>query len=131
MAQNIQLVGMDRLQKLLVAGGSAAVKAVGKGLYNEALMAFDKSQEVVPVETGVLRSSGQVGQPEWHGESVSVEISYGGAASQYALIVHENLEAHHASGKQAKYLEEPVAKQTAGMGDRLADVVENELRGGL
>lgn len=126
--RGIQLVGMEKLQRLLVAGGRPAVQAVGKALYEEALEAFDKSQDVVPVDTGVLRSSGNVDAPKWSGDSVSVDISYGGAASQYAMIVHESLEARHAAGKSAKYLETPVVQQTDGMSSRIAEKVEDHLR---
>ena len=131
MGTEIKLEGMEKLQRLLIAGGRDAVKAVGRGIYNEALEAFDASQEVVPVDTGVLRASGMVSQPQWSGDDVSVEISYGGNASSYALVVHEDLEAHHASGKEAKYLEKPVAQQVDGMGERLGDYVEDELRSAL
>ena len=48
------------------------------------------------------------------GANVSVVVGYTAA---YAVYVHENLEARHKSGKQAKFLEQPArdnAKQIAG-----------------
>lgn len=38
------------------------------------------------------------------GDDVSVVVGY---EAQYAIYVHENLEARHKPGKQAKYLEQP------------------------
>ena len=42
-----------------------------------------------------------------------------GYAANYALHVHENLEAHHKPGKQAKYLEAPART----LSKELADIV--------
>jgi hypothetical protein len=48
------------------------------------------SQHMVPVETGTLKSSGQVGEPErLGGVWIRVQMGYGDAASKYALAVHE------------------------------------------
>jgi hypothetical protein len=53
----------------------------------------------VPVDTGALRASGVVEQPE----PFVVELSFGSAAVQYALLQHEGLEYHHTIG-EARYL---------------------------
>lgn len=121
----IELTGMDKLQRLLVLGGAAAVRATGKALYWEANEAFNASQELVPVATGDLKSSGRVDTPQTDGASVYVDIIYG---TPYALAVHENLESNHAAPTQAKYLEIPVVQQATGMGRRIADQVEMTLR---
>lgn len=64
-------------------------------------------QRYVPVDTGALRSTGSVKPSVIAGDSVTVEMGFGGPAAPYALIVHERLGAHHPIG-QAKYLEEPL-----------------------
>lgn len=63
---------------------------------------------------GSLRASGQVHPPERHGGDISITLSFGNEIVDYAVYVHEDLEAHHATG-QAKYLEQPLneAVQTA------------------
>lgn len=53
---------------------------------------------------GSLRASGQVHEPEREGRNVSVALSFGNEIVDYAIYVHEDLEAHHATG-QAKFLE--------------------------
>lgn len=123
--QHIELDGMDRVLRLLVLGGAAAVREVGKALYWEANEAFNKSQGLVPVATGRLKSSGRVEMPKQEAGGVSVEIAYG---TPYALAVHERLDTHHASPTQAKFLEQPVVQQTSGMGGRIADRVEATFR---
>lgn len=121
----IEVQGMDRVLRLLVQGGAAAVREVGMALYWEANTAFNKSQELVPVATGNLKSSGRVEMPQSTPSGVEVEIAYG---TPYGLYVHENLEANHAAPTQAKFLETPVVQQVEGMGGRIADRVEAALR---
>lgn len=123
--RSFTLDGMDKLNRLLVLGGAAAVKATGRALYWEANTAFNMSQGLVPVATGALKSSGRVDQPKYEGRQIVVDIAYG---TPYALAVHENLESAHAAPTSAKYLEIPVVQQTDGMGSRIADRVEATLR---
>lgn len=128
---DFKLVGMDKLQRLLIAGSSEAAKAAGRGLYGEAQEAFDASQDMVPVDTAALIGSGMISEPMWEGDKMTVELGYGGPAAPYAIYVHEDLEANHMPGKEAKYLEKPVVQQTQGMDRRLASYIENELRDAL
>jgi len=112
-----------QLTELITKGGVRAALAMGQSLYREGAEAFAASQREVPVDTGILRGSGQLSKPFLMGKDLVVEIKYGGAAADYALIVHEDLEARHNQGTKAKYLEDPVKRQVIGMGDRLlADI---------
>lgn len=120
-------IDFSDLLKLLAVGGPKAAKAVGQALYKEAAQAFAESQREVPVDTGNLRNSGKLSLPFIEGGNMVVEISYGGAAADYAIFVHENLEAWHASGTKAKFLEDPVKRQTKGMSGRLSRAVRKGL----
>jgi hypothetical protein len=116
-------IDMRQLNQLLAFGGVRAAKALGQSLYREGAQAFAASQREVPVDTGILKNSGILSRPFLDGTDLVVEISYGGAAADYALTVHEDLNARHNEGQKAKYLEDPVKRQVNGMGDRLlADV---------
>lgn len=53
---------------------------------------------------GALRASGMVSEPEFQGDNISVTLSYGGAAIDYAVVQHERLDFFHTNG-EAKYLE--------------------------
>jgi hypothetical protein len=50
---------------------------------------------------------------------VSVRVEVGGPAAPYALLVHEDLTAHHPVGG-AKYLERAAHARERGMGARIA-----------
>ena len=112
-------IDMSQLNALLSYGGARASKALGQALYREGALAFAASQREVPVDTGILKNSGVLSKPYFYGGSLVVDISYGGAASDYAIIVHEDMEARHNEGTKAKFLEDPVKRQLVGMGDRL------------
>lgn len=93
---------------------------MGDALYFEGELIMTRSkEEFVPVDLGTLKNSGMVSPPEFSGNAVVVELSYGGAASDYAIIQHENLEFRHKVGG-AKYLERPLKEATAGMLRRIA-----------
>lgn len=57
-----------------------------------------------PPHPGQLRDSGTVHPPERKGNKTTVLLTFGGAAVDYAIYVHEILENFHPIG-QAKYLE--------------------------
>ncbi len=61
----------------------------------------------VPVDQGILKSSGLVEKPFRKGKIFGVVMAYGGAASAYALVQHENLSFQHTTGGP-KYLERPL-----------------------
>jgi hypothetical protein len=111
------------IRTMLTALGSKAVPALASALYTEGgLIITDSQNHYVPVLTGALRSSGHVDQPVIIGKSVSVTLGFGGPATPYALIQHENLEFRHTVG-QAKYLELPFMAACGTMLPRLAQTL--------
>jgi hypothetical protein len=96
---------------------------VASAIYQEAQIEMTESKRRVPVDTGVLRASGFVAPPERNGNHISVTLSYGGAADNYAVIQHENLEFHHKHG-QAKYLESVLNESRQYMAARIARRVD-------
>jgi len=107
---------------------------VERAAYIEAgLIMSDSKQNYVPVDFGILKGSGQVHPPEWQGDVLVVQLSYGGAAKAYALAVHEHLSKHspwtwrvakrvtfHPAGRGPKYLEKPLKKASKGIMQRIA-----------
>jgi hypothetical protein len=124
---------LERIQKALAESGPAGAKVAAMALRSEAQDAFAASQDEVPVDTSALKKSGRV-RPETgvftRGGEVYVELTYGGAATEYAIYVHEDLEANHPHGK-AKYLEDPMTRQVNGISGRIADKVERVTKGML
>lgn len=100
----IKFTGVNEMLATLRRVVATMPNEVAKALYAEAQIEMTESNRRVPVKFGVLRASGFVQDPEQNGKNISVTLGYGGAAKDYAIPVHENLEAHHPHG-QAKYLE--------------------------
>ncbi len=116
MKGGIELKGMKKLIEITerVDGGE---QILAQAMFAEATTILNESKKIVPVATGNLRASGRVERPVTGKGRASVEITYGGAAAPYALIVHEvppntggrwGSGLTHAAGKSYKYLEIPV-----------------------
>lgn len=131
----ITLTGLNKLSRIVQQGGDRALKAIGQGLYLEAQMAFNESQTLVPIDTGILKSSGHITSPKMSADSIEITIAYGGPANSYAFIVHERIYApsgkkvYHKPPTRAKYLETPVKRRTKGMSQRLSAYVQRALGG--
>lgn len=136
----IQLIGYENVLSQLAGLGERVLMAAGEAINAEAEHELVLTQEQVPVETGALKSSGRV-EPADDSTTVASVIAYGGPAGSgpgqevdvdYAMAVHENLEAHHPQGK-AKYVEDVVREEmssgraVARMAADIARIVESPL----
>lgn len=99
---------------------------VGSGLYVEASIDMTESKKRCPVDTrpnaphpGQLRASGRVDEPVRKFRTISVMLSYGGPAIEYAVYVHEDPDAFHPVG-QWKYLESVLVESEPHMAARVA-----------
>jgi hypothetical protein len=116
----LTITGTEQLMAALQALGPKAQQVSGAALYQEAeLIMADSKEFYVPVDTGTLKNSGHVQQPEIEGATVSVTMGYGGAAEDYAIVQHERLEFRHPVGGP-KYLERPLLAAAANLAERLA-----------
>lgn len=79
--------------------GDKIIEKEMKRLQAAAMEIKGESQALCPVDTGTLRNSAYINDLD-----NGYEIGYGGAASDYALEQHENLQYYHPVG-QAKFLE--------------------------
>lgn len=115
------------MQENILEIARQARAAVGEGLYEFGEEEMAESKRLVPVDTGTLRDSGRVEEPVWKGRHrISMELGYGGAAEEYAIIVHEDTEAFHAVG-QAKFLEHPLKQSMPYLADRVGAKVVRKL----
>lgn len=113
----------DVARNLLAIADQLPARAAG-ALFRraEAIMA-DSKENYVPVDVGVLQSSGHVELPVIDGRDITVTMGFGGSASAYALAIHEHLSEHsprswrvaeqtgagvHFSKGGPKYLERPL-----------------------
>jgi hypothetical protein len=88
-------------------------------LYREAEVEMIESKKRCPRDTGTLYNSGHVQPPEDTKDGISVTMGYGGAAEDYAIVQHENLEFHHKVG-QAKFLESVLQESAPYLLERIA-----------
>lgn len=131
MAGVIVLEGVPESIARLASLPAEVTKALSGALYKEGWAILTDSQRLVPVETGTLRSSGTVSTPKTDGDIVDVEIGYGGAAQDYAIVQHERMDFQHPHGGQAKYLEQPALEHVTGMEARLGVAVSVQLNTGI
>lgn len=136
---SFELKGVKAMQRKLKRIADKTPDRMKAALRIEAELIMAKSkQEHVPVDLGTLRSSGFVNDAERKGKTVSVTMGYGGAASSYALSVHEAPSKHDPpswkgkdvqfspEGRGAKYLETPLYEALEGMDKRIADRLDLE-----
>jgi hypothetical protein len=81
-----------------------AQKVAMNELRAQAMVLKGRSQALCPVDSGTLRNSAVIEEGDTY-----IEVGYGGEASAYAAIQHENMSFHHPVG-QAKYLEQPATE---------------------
>ena len=128
MAKTVKVRNLEELQRAFIIAGQDAPLFAAKALKEEADEAFWLSQNVTPVRSGTLKSSGTVNGPFTRGTRAFVDITYGGPAAPYALIVHEvppNSGGRWGTGykhdypTRYKYLENPVRLFAQDMGARM------------
>lgn len=114
----INFRGIDALQARLTTLGERFGPVAGAALRAEAEIEMTEAKRRTPVRTGVLRNSGTVTGPNAEGE---VLLSFGGAAEEYAIEIHENMEMFHPRGGQAKFLESVVLESAPYLAQRVAE----------
>lgn len=115
----IHVVGLERAFAAARAVGADLAHEMAGALYREGERIMNASKTEVPVDQGILRSTGHVSLPRVTDGAVVVEIGYGGPAAPYALRQHEELGYRHTVGK-AKYLEDPFRRAVLTMDRRMA-----------
>jgi len=78
------------------------------GLKKGGLFLQQQSQEIVPVLTGNLKNSAFTRNVGGKGSDADIAVGY---TANYAVFVHEDLNARHKPGKMAKYLEKPAREK--------------------
>lgn len=95
-----------------------------------------ESKKEVPTDTNTLKNSGFyevqgsytnfVGTVGYGGNGNPVNPRTGEHASDYMVVVHEDLDANHPNGK-AKFLEDPVRRYTSKFARRASSFIKNDL----
>ena len=137
--QILMIEGLDKLQVRLKKSSKNAVRDLARGLSVEAERIMTASQRIVPTSPGGgnLKTSRVVEPAVIKRTSASVTLGYGGAASDYALAVHEFPSRFsppswrgkttlnwNAAGTGAKFLEKPANDAKKGFGARIAKNID-------
>lgn len=88
-------------------------------LFQEAQVEAKEAKRLTPVDTGALRASIIVTEPQRQGRRIWVTIEAGGPSAPYGFYVHEDLEAFHRYG-QAKFIEQPLNESRPYLPARIA-----------
>lgn len=84
----------------------AVNREVARATRSHAKDTLKRSKAIVPVRTGLLKSTGRVHRAIIRPNDVIVTLSYD---THYAIYVHEMIELRHKPGKMAKFLSMPVS----------------------
>ena len=96
-----------------------------KALRQEATVIMQKSVPQTPVEFGPLRGSETIEETKETKTEYELALGYN---TTYAAAVHENLNARHAPGTNAKYLEKPLMEQAPKIAKNVAKRVKAGMR---
>jgi len=113
--------GSEQIVASLRRLSSVALNEVASSAYTWSGTVMNESKRECPVDKGFLRASGVVGEPRVASDGFAITLEY---PMEYAVYVHENLEANHPNGK-AKFLEDPLM---AHLGE-LPDIIGRSVMG--
>ncbi len=138
MTKAFTLTGLDTMEKKMLAIAARAPVKFGQQLRLEGEgIRILSIREYVPINLGTLKNSSRVHGPDFGfaASSIEVSITFGGAASAYALAIHEHpssssppswkgkvIKFNRQGGAQrgVKYLERPMKFRARGMSSRIA-----------
>lgn len=104
MAKITSISGIDRVLRNLKKSRGTIGASVSRGLKRGGLLLQRESMKIVPVDKNILRSGAFTRNVGGEGFDTDIIVGY---QAEYAVFVHEDEEARHRPGKQAKYLEAP------------------------
>jgi hypothetical protein len=120
------MTGSDLLVNRLADMGRRGARAVDRAVYEFGEIEMAEMKERVPVDEGILKGSGFVEPPKREGNKVILNLGFGGQAEDYAIIVHEDLEAFHRVG-EAKFVESVINESAPHFTRRVAASLFAEL----
>ena len=134
-----EVKGDREMRRRLAALVAQFPQAIKKAVYIEAeLIMADSKENYVPKDDGVLYRSGIVEPPVIDGINIWVRMGFGGAAMDYAEVVHEHPSGLSPAvwkgkvinwsipGTGPKYLEIPFRKAEKGQANRIARTIKAE-----
>ncbi len=133
---DLQLKKLDQEIKRKLAGIEGATRA---GIRKAALVVFNRSQELVPVDTKALKNSGFVETLKSERESLKAPTGIGPVfiigydknnEAPHAVFVHEILENQHKPPTQAKFLQTALHENMRKIPRIVAQEIRDRMRRG-
>jgi len=104
---SFDVTGIDQLNRNLTKASEEVKKKAVEGMWEFAVMVWMRSQELVPVRTGILRATSPPPEkPEWINNALDTVIRY---TRRYAIYQHEK-PYKHVQG-QWKYLQTAIEEK--------------------
>lgn len=107
-----KVTGVEKVIRAIGQEKSKTGRTIAESLRKCAEVILKKSQGYCPVKTGALKKTGRI-EVTGSGMGTRAAVQYGGPEAPYALYVHENLEARHASPTSAQWITRAV-RETRG-----------------
>lgn len=105
MAKLIKITGMPKILSNMKKATKDLGKRFQRGAAKGALFLERKATMVVPIDKNILRPGVETRNVGGEGFKTDMIVTYG--PNEYAVYVHEDMNAKHKPGKQAKFLEGP------------------------
>lgn len=109
MAKLIKITGINKVIANMKIASSLSVSRIAINLKKAGLFIQRESQKIVPVDLNNLKPSART-DSKGQGSNTDVIVHYG-AGADYAVFVHEDLDARHKPGKRAKFLESVIKEK--------------------
>ncbi len=104
----VKVTGVSNVVRNLRAAQVLTEAQIERGLKRAGLFVQRESQLIVPILTGNLKGGANTRNVGGRGSKADIVIAY---HADYAVFVHENLDARHLPGKTAKFLERPLREK--------------------
>jgi hypothetical protein len=120
------IIGISEMNARLLNLIRALPDEIENALIKEAGLILEEAKNLCPVDTGALRDSGEVRGMDRVGFETMIPITFGDPVPYYAIFVHEDLDARHPNGGEAKFLEKAVMRAEPGMSVRVGRSIQIE-----
>lgn len=125
----IKLTGLTDLQRVLAGAGAKSMDVLEQALVQECQLVMLESQKQVPVMFGPLKGSATQRPPVRSGSTITIVLGYGGAASKYAVHVHNSPYEKHWTkpGTKSHFLSDPLQARLHNIEATLTERIRNML----
>ncbi len=122
----VRLTGTSQMKDTLRRFASSSARVIAGAQIAETEIEATEAKRRTPVDTGALRGTVHAFGPVENGTTIVTGVTAGGPAAEYAVPVHEIMDAHHPVG-QAKYVESVLMESKPYLLERIARRVRGKL----